>query len=57
MDHVEDVNVEYLLDVFITIDPNSDSIWKAALILRGTSVGTKSEPSHHLQVKDRRAPR
>ena len=25
----EDVNVEYLLDVFTTIDPNSDSVWVA----------------------------
>jgi len=25
----EDVNVEYLLDVFTTVDPNSDSTWKA----------------------------
>jgi len=25
----EDVNIEHLLDIFTTIDPNSDSIWKA----------------------------
>ena len=25
----EDVNVEYLLDVFTTVDANSDSVWKA----------------------------
>jgi len=25
----EDVNVEYLLDVFTTIDPNSDKVWNA----------------------------
>jgi len=26
---LEDVNIEHLLDIFTTIDPNSDSIWKA----------------------------
>ena len=25
----EDVNVEHLLDIFVTIDPNSDSVWVA----------------------------
>jgi hypothetical protein len=25
----EDVNVEHLLDIFTTADPNSDSIWDA----------------------------
>ena len=26
---LEDVNVEYLLDIFMAIDPNSDSVWAA----------------------------
>jgi len=27
----EDVNVEHLLDIFTTVDPNSDSVWKACV--------------------------
>jgi hypothetical protein len=36
----EDVNVEHLLDVFTSIDANSDDVWDSCTISWSTSIGT-----------------